>query len=128
MKKASDILGLLGAGLVILVAAAFAVVFAVGEAEAAFLWVILPAVVGSGVLVVAVMALVAVSYSSTRPMLSAVLYFVATLLGLFALWIAGLLLASGVLGHLAMLAVTPLLAAGILTYIDRDNRVPMAAS
>jgi hypothetical protein len=73
------------------------------------------------------MALAAASYCSTRPVLSAALYFIATLLGLCVLWIAGQLLASGVLGHLAMLAVIPLPAAGILTYIDRDNRAPAAS-
>jgi len=119
MKKTASLLGLSGAGLVILVAAAVAIAFG-AEAEVSFAWVIVPAVIMASVVSVAVMALVAVSYTETRPTLSGVLYFIAAGFGLVVLWITGLLF-IGSWGYILLLAVAPLLVAGVLTHKGRNR-------
>ena len=67
---------------------------------------------------VPIMALGAVSYGQARPQLSAVLYFVATPVGLLFLYFTGAVLTDWAWGFLLVLPVVPLPVAGALMVME----------
>jgi hypothetical protein len=109
-RKASDILGLVGVGLVFVVL----LLLVWAEGTAGWFRSPVPAVLGVWMLSVCVMALVAVSCSAARPALSATLYFIATGLGLLPLWLAGNLVASTGWATTFMLPLLLFAVAGLL--------------
>ena len=128
MRNAANIAGLVGAALVLVVPAALFIAGMRAGTAALLLWVIVPTVMGCAALSVAVMALAAVSYSETRPSLSARLYFVATGVGLLVLWITGAFLTSPTRAYLFMLPVVPLPIAGVLMHKSRNQPIVSAAA
>ena len=117
MRKTANILGLASAVSVVLVLIVLVAIYP--DAILGFVFAPLVGVLAVVCLVsVPIMALGAVSYGQARPQLSAVLYFVATPVGLLFLYFTGAVLTDWAWGFLLVLPVVPLPVAGALMVME----------